>query len=248
MTAQVTGPIKESITIEVTVPLGGSMLQAEEAIQDGLNEVGLLATEEKLKWFDTDGSPIQVGSIRMTSKGQFSQDYETPYGIVAVLRHVYQTSEGGKNVLSARRECPNGPQRHAEIRQTGLLQICGGRSGCRCRRFAGMPSSKDFQTIRQVAWRYCRHVCRCQRGDLELCIAGVQSICHCASIAIGVDLEHACYCKGCSHKMMLRIKRRAAILVDVSPELFPTSGGESQSAYRQHGKSSLVLPARTRLA
>ena len=96
MTAQVTRQSKESITIEVTVPLGGSMLQAEEAIQDGLNEVGLLATEEKLKWFDTDGSPIQVGSIRMTSKGQFSQDYETPYGIVAVLRHVYQTSEGGK--------------------------------------------------------------------------------------------------------------------------------------------------------
>ena len=54
MTAQVTRQSKESITIEVTVPLGGSMLQAEEAIQDGLNEVGLLAAEEKLS-----------GSIRM---------------------------------------------------------------------------------------------------------------------------------------------------------------------------------------
>ena len=32
----------------------------------------------------------------MTSKGQFTQDYETPYGIVSVPRHVYQTSEGGK--------------------------------------------------------------------------------------------------------------------------------------------------------
>ena len=32
----------------------------------------------------------------MTSKGQFAQDYETPYGSVSVLRHVYQTSEGGK--------------------------------------------------------------------------------------------------------------------------------------------------------
>jgi hypothetical protein len=96
MTAQVTRQSKDSITIEVTVPLGGSMLEAEEAIQDGLNEVGLLATGEKLKWFDTDGSPIQLGSVRMTSKGQFSQDYETPYGLVAVPRHVYQTSEGGK--------------------------------------------------------------------------------------------------------------------------------------------------------
>ena len=32
----------------------------------------------------------------MTSKGQFAQDYETPYGSISVLRHVYQTSEGGK--------------------------------------------------------------------------------------------------------------------------------------------------------
>jgi hypothetical protein len=96
MTAHVTRQIDDSITIEVTLPLTGSMLQAEEAIQDTLNEVGLLATEEKLKRFDTDGSPIQLGSVRMTSKGQFAQDYETPYGSVAVLRHVYQTSEGGK--------------------------------------------------------------------------------------------------------------------------------------------------------
>ena len=96
MTAQVTRQSKDSITIQVTLPLSGSMLQAEEAIQDGFNEVGLLATEEKLKQFDTDGSPIHLGSVRMTSKGQFAQDYETPYGTVSVLRHVYQTSEGGK--------------------------------------------------------------------------------------------------------------------------------------------------------
>jgi hypothetical protein len=96
MAAQVTRQNKDSITIEVTLPLTGSMLQAEEAIQDALNEVGLLATEEKLKQFDTDGSPIQFGSVRMTSKGQFAQDYETPYGNAAVPRHVYQTSEGGK--------------------------------------------------------------------------------------------------------------------------------------------------------
>jgi len=96
MTAQVTRRSEDSITIEVTLPLSGSMLQAEEAIQDGLQKAGLLATAEKLKQFDTDGSPIQCGSVRMTSKGQSSQDYETPYGTAAVLRHVYQTSAGGK--------------------------------------------------------------------------------------------------------------------------------------------------------
>jgi hypothetical protein len=96
MAAQVIRQMEDSITIEVTLPLGGSMLEAEEAIQDALNEVGLLATEEKLKHFDTDGSAIQLGSVRMTSKGQFTQEYETPYGSVGVPRHVYQTSEGGK--------------------------------------------------------------------------------------------------------------------------------------------------------
>ena len=96
MTAQITRQAIDSITIEVTMPLTGSMLQAEEAIQDALNEVGRLATEKNLQQFDTDGSPIQLGSVRMTSKGQFAQDYETPYGSISVLRHVYQTSEGGK--------------------------------------------------------------------------------------------------------------------------------------------------------
>ena len=96
MTAQITRQAIDSITIEVTMPLTGSMLQAEEAIQDALNEVGRLATEKNLQRFDTDGSPIQLGSVRMTSKGQFAQDYETPYGSISVLRHVYQTSEGGK--------------------------------------------------------------------------------------------------------------------------------------------------------
>jgi hypothetical protein len=96
MAAQITCQCNNSITIEVTLSLTGSMLEAEEAIQDALNEVGLLATEKNLRRFDADGSPIQVGSVRMTSKGQFPQDYETPYGSVAVARHVYQTSEGGK--------------------------------------------------------------------------------------------------------------------------------------------------------
>ena len=42
MTAQITRQAIDSITIEVTMPLTGSMLQAEEAIQDALNEVGRL--------------------------------------------------------------------------------------------------------------------------------------------------------------------------------------------------------------
>ena len=155
MTAQITRQAIDSITIEVTMPLTGSMLQAEEAIQDALNEVGRLATEKNLQRFDTDGSPIQLGSVRMTSKGQFAQDYETPYGSISVLRHVYQTSEGGKTFCPLE-ERPNGSQRHTEICQAGLVQIRGSRSRCGCRRFTGMQSSKGFQAIRQVAGRHRR--------------------------------------------------------------------------------------------
>ena len=86
----------DSVTICVTIPLSGPMLEAEEAIQDALNEVGMLAEEENLARFDTDGSPIQVGPVRLTSKGRSPEVYETPYGQVRVERHVYQTSGGGK--------------------------------------------------------------------------------------------------------------------------------------------------------
>jgi hypothetical protein len=72
------------------------MLEAEEAIQDALNEAGMLLEQENLVRFDTDGSPIQVGPVRLTSKGQSPQVYETPYGPVQVERHVYQTAQGGK--------------------------------------------------------------------------------------------------------------------------------------------------------
>ena len=172
MAAQVIRQSRDSITIEVTLPLSGSMLQAEEAIQDGLNEVGLLATEEKLKQFDTDGSPIQLGSVRMTSKGQFAQDYETPYGSVAVARHVYQTSEGGKTFCpledNARMILNATPKlaklvsyKYAEAGAIRLWTICGN------------AIIEDFQTIRQVAWRYCRHLCRCEGGDLELRITRI---------------------------------------------------------------------------
>ncbi len=59
----------------------------------------------------------------------------------------------------------------------------------------------------------------------------------------GIDLS-----KGCSHKMMLRGECGAAILVEVSPELFPAACGESQRTYRQYGESAVVLPTRTRFA
>lgn len=83
------------ITLQVTIDLSDSLLDSENKIQDGCNEIGNLATEEALKYLDTDGSPVKMGKIKWTSKGLVEQKYQTPYGEVMIPRHVYQTSKGG---------------------------------------------------------------------------------------------------------------------------------------------------------
>lgn len=86
----------DSVTVQVTFRLHGSMLENEETIQRELNGAGSLVTGEALSRFDADGSPIQVGDVRFTAKGVFPQAYQTPYGEVKVERHVYQSPYGGK--------------------------------------------------------------------------------------------------------------------------------------------------------
>jgi len=185
MAAQVTRQMKDSMTIEVTLPLAGSMLEAEEAIQDALNEVGLLATEEKLKRFDTDGSPIHWGSVRMTSKGQFAQEYETPYGSVAVPRHVYQTSEGGKTFCpleESARMILNATPKFAKMvsykyAETGADAVVDDLQECHHRKISNryVKSLGDtvgaYAVAKEETWNYAL-------PDLER---------PCASIAIGVD-------------------------------------------------------------
>jgi hypothetical protein len=95
MPAKIVERQENTVTIEISIPLSRSMLDTEEAIQKTLNEAGILATGEALKQFDTDGSPLLLGSTRWTSKGSEPKAYQTPYGEVSVARHVYQTGEGG---------------------------------------------------------------------------------------------------------------------------------------------------------
>lgn len=96
MPAKILSVKEDRVTIQVEVNLKGSMLEAEESILKGVNEVGALATSEALKQFDTDGSPIKVGNIKLTSRSQDNKTYQTPYGTVNVERHVYQSAQGGK--------------------------------------------------------------------------------------------------------------------------------------------------------
>ncbi|MBF0299782.1 MAG: ISKra4 family transposase [Oligoflexia bacterium] len=95
MESKIISSNKNAITISITVQYGNSMLENEEKIQAALNKGGVILSEEALKRFDTDGSPIKIGDIKFTSKGVVSKAYQTPYGEVVIGRHVYQTSSGG---------------------------------------------------------------------------------------------------------------------------------------------------------
>ena len=96
MSASIVARSETSFTVQVEIPYGSSMLDFEQAIQERLNQAGVVATQEALQQFDTDGSPITVGPIKFTSKGQLPKEYQTPYGVATVARHVYQSSQGGK--------------------------------------------------------------------------------------------------------------------------------------------------------
>src|SRR4051794_31765709 len=65
-----------AFTVTVEVPYKGSMLDAEEAIQQALNEAGVAATEESLSRFDADGDPIRLGPAKFTSMGKVRKEYQ----------------------------------------------------------------------------------------------------------------------------------------------------------------------------
>src|SRR6202046_837580 len=104
MTATLIERHEESVVLQVRIPLSRSLLDTEGAIQEALNDAGLLATTEALRQFDTDGSPLCLGATRYTSKGQKPKGYKTPYGEAIVPRHVYQTAQGGATFCPLERD------------------------------------------------------------------------------------------------------------------------------------------------
>jgi hypothetical protein len=96
MSATIVARSETAFTVQVEIPSSSSLLDFEQTIQERLNQAGVVATQEALEQFDTDGSPISVGSLKFTSKGQLPKEYQTPYGVATVARHVYQSSQGGK--------------------------------------------------------------------------------------------------------------------------------------------------------
>ncbi len=95
MSATVVARSETSFTVQVEIPYSSSMLDFEQTIQERLNQAGVVATQEALQQFDTDGAPIRIGAVKFTSKGPLPKEYQTPYGVATVARHVYQSSHGG---------------------------------------------------------------------------------------------------------------------------------------------------------
>lgn len=69
MPATIVSRSSTSFTVPIEVPYTDSMLGFEEGLQDHLNEAGVEVTAEGLRQFDTDGSPITLGTARLTIKG-----------------------------------------------------------------------------------------------------------------------------------------------------------------------------------
>src|SRR3982074_2158697 len=96
MTASIVARSETSFTVQVEIPYGSSMLDFEQSIQDRLNQAGVVATQEALEQFDTDGSPIVIGPVKFTSKGPLPKEYQTPYGVATGSRPAYPRPQGGK--------------------------------------------------------------------------------------------------------------------------------------------------------
>lgn len=147
-----------AFTITVEIPYASSMLDFEESIQKSLNEAGVLATTEALQRFDADGSPIQLGDSKLTSKGKLVKEYQTPYGVATVQRHVYQSSRGGKT------HCPLDREARIVVSSTP--------------KFAKMVSHKyaefgSARVINDLAENHGRSVARCFVQDVTDAVATV---------------------------------------------------------------------------
>jgi len=160
MCARIVERNETHFTVQVQVPYRNAMLDFEESIQSAVNEVGLTSTKEALSQFDADGSPIVMGTSKLTSKGKESKIYQTPYGAVNIDRYVYQGSKGGKTY------CPLDTNSRIIVSSTP--------------RFAKMVSAKyaDLGSSRvraDLEENHGRKVARCFIQDISEAVSAVVS-------------------------------------------------------------------------
>jgi hypothetical protein len=112
---------KTRLTFTIEVPARehiGAPLDLERGLQRALNGIGQEIMTEALSRYDTEGEPIRFGSYAMTSKGRSPECCKTLFGDVALERHTYRSSDGGKTF------CPlEHNARLCENASIGLCQI-----------------------------------------------------------------------------------------------------------------------------
>jgi hypothetical protein len=172
MATQLVNSSPGSITLQITVPFDRSMLDFETRLQQELNEAGTLATAEQLRRFDADGSPIQVGPTTLYSKGQLPKEYQTPYGAVAIDRHVYQSAQGGSTF------CPLERDARIIVTSTPLFAKIVSSKVTSTPLFAKIVSSKyaEFgaaRVRRDLLENHGRGVSKCLVQDLADAVAAV---------------------------------------------------------------------------
>lgn len=67
MSAAIVRRTETGFTVQIEIPDRASMLEAEDAILDGLNRAGVAATAEALPRFDADGKPMAIDGLEFTS-------------------------------------------------------------------------------------------------------------------------------------------------------------------------------------
>jgi hypothetical protein len=82
--------------VEVQVPAGASMLDAEECLMTAVNKAGADVTGRLLQSRDADGKPLTREGRTFTARRKKEvRHVETPYGCAVVERWAYQSSLGG---------------------------------------------------------------------------------------------------------------------------------------------------------
>ena len=84
-------------TIEIEVPVGASLLAAEDTMQVALMDAGAELMGEFLHISDADGLPFDLKGKRLTAKAEKEPlVVESTFGAVTISRWAYQSSQGGK--------------------------------------------------------------------------------------------------------------------------------------------------------
>jgi len=102
------------------------MLEAENAIQNALNEAGALATTNFIHRFCTDGSPIVIGQTKLTSK-ELYKEYQTLAARLTVSKAYVPKYSRRENLCPLERAHCH--QCHTTLRHATVAQVCRGSAG-----------------------------------------------------------------------------------------------------------------------